>query len=261
MSGPATRRSLAADFRGIGLAPGDSVLVHAALRRVGRILGGPDMLLAALRDATGPGGTILGYTDWQSEDHVDDSLRGDLPAFDPATSRATRDNGFFPELLRTTAGARRSANPGASMAALGGRAEWFTADHALDYGYGPRSPLGRLVEAHGKVLMLGAPLDTMTLLHHAEHLADIPAKRIKHYEAPILVDGKTVWRPFEEFNTSHPVVDGLPEDYFATIVELFLAEGQGRRGTVGAAASVLVDADAIVPFAVAWLERRFGTTR
>ena len=59
-------------------------------------------------------------------------------------------------MLRTTPGARRSGNPGASMAALGGRAEWFTADHALDYGYGPQSPLGKLVEADGKTLMLGA---------------------------------------------------------------------------------------------------------
>ena len=214
------------------------------------------MIVDALVDVIGPQGTILGYCDWQLEDEVRDdlSVRRHIPAFDPLRSRSIRDNGYWPELLRTTPGALRSANPGASMAALGGRADWFIADHAMDYGYGPQSPLGKLVEAGGKVLMLGAPLDTMTLLHHAEHVADLPNKRIQRYETPILVDGRTVWRWFEEFDTSDPP-DGLPDDYFATIVEDFLATGRGQRGKVGEASSVLVPADEIVAFGVDWLER------
>jgi aminoglycoside 3-N-acetyltransferase len=214
-----------------------------------------------LRDVTGPAGTILGYTDWQGQDDADayPAQREDIPPFDPLASRSTRDNGFWPELLRTTPGALRSGNPGASMAAIGARAEWFTADHALDYGYGPQSPLGKLVEAGGKVLMLGAPLDTMTLLHHAEHLADFPNKRIRRYEAPLSIDGSVVWRAFEEFDTSDPP-DGLAEDYFATIVADFLATGSGRRGMVGAAPSVLVAAKEIVPFAVRWIETALRST-
>ncbi|HWA17399.1 MAG TPA: aminoglycoside 3-N-acetyltransferase [Devosia sp.] len=255
-TGFATRRSLSADLRALGLVPGDAVLVHAALRKVGRVVGGADTILWALRDAVGPNGTLLGYTDWRSDDEALETpaLRDHIPPFDPLSSRATRDNGFFPEMLRTTPGALRSGNPGASMAAIGGRAAWFVADHALDYGYGTQSPLGKLVEAHGKVLMLGAPLDTMTLLHHAEHLADIP-HRIKRYESPLLIDGRTVWRTFEEYDTSH-APEGFAEDYFATMVEDFLATGNGRRGSIGAAPSVLVDAAAIVPFAVDWMERR-----
>lgn len=260
-----TRRTLGADLSEIGIAPSDAVFVHAGLRSVGPVVGGADMVIAALRDAVGPAGTILGYSDWQGMDDVlrdpavfnDPALRDDIPPFDPKTSRATRDNGAFPELLRTTPGALRSANPGASCVAIGGRAEWFVADHALDYGYGPDSPFGELVAAEGKVLMLGAPLDTMTLLHHAEHLADIPGKRMRRYEAPILVDGRTVWRQFEEFDTSDPVVPTLPDDYFALVVEAFLDTGRGQRGTVGDAPSVLVPAAEIVPFAVDWLESRF----
>lgn len=252
----ATRASLRADLNAIGLGSDDAVLVHAALRQVGRVLGGPDTILAAMQDTVGPGGTILGYTDWQLEDDERDdlSLRPHIPAFDPLRSRSTRDNGFWPEMLRTTPGALRSGNPGASMAAVGGRAAWFTADHALDYGYGPRSPLGKLVEAQGKVLMLGATLDHMTLLHHAEHLADFPNKRVKRYQAPLLVDGVPTWRWFEEFDTSDPP-DGQPDEYFATIVEAFLATGKGRRGKIGEAPSVLVPAAEIVPFAVRWMEQ------
>ncbi len=251
----ATRASLAADLEAIGLAPGDAVLVHAALRAVGRVIGGPDTILTAMRDVVGPEGTILGYTDWQLEDDERDdlSLRPHVPAFDPLTSRATRDNGFWPEMLRTTPGAHRSGNPGASMAAIGGRAEWFTADHVLDYGYGPQSPLGKLVEARGKVLMLGAPLDRITLLHHAEHLANFPNKHVIRYEAPLLLDGVPTWRWFEEFDTAG-VPDGMDDEYFATIVEAFLETGKGKRGRIGAAESVLVPAAEIVPFAVRWME-------
>lgn len=251
----ATRSSLAAELRAIGLASGDAVLVHAALRQVGAVVGGPDSILMAMQDVVGAGGTILGYTDWQlADDERDDpAMRSHVPAFDPLRSRATRDNGFWPELLRTTPGALRSGNPGASMAAIGGRAAWFVAEHALDYGYGPQSPLGKLVEARGKVLMLGAPLDTMTLLHHAEHLADFPNKRVIRYEAPLLIDGAPTWRWFEEFDTSDPPY-GQPDDYFASIVEGFLATGEGTRGVIGAASSVLVPADRIVAFAVRWME-------
>ena len=56
------------------------------------------------------------------------------------------------------------------MAAVGAQAEWLTRDHPSDYGYGPGSPLAKLVESGGKVLMLGAPLDTITLLHYAGEL-------------------------------------------------------------------------------------------
>uniref|UniRef100_UPI002FC5AD0D aminoglycoside N(3)-acetyltransferase n=1 Tax=Bosea sp. (in: a-proteobacteria) TaxID=1871050 RepID=UPI002FC5AD0D len=174
---------------------------------------------------------------------------------------AIRDNGILPEFLRTTPGALRSGNPGASIAAIGAKAGWFTADHPLDYGYGEGSPLAKLVEIGGKVLMLGAPLDTMTLLHHAEHLARIPGKRIRRCEVPFGTLAGTRWRMIEEFDTGEPVVPGLEEDYFAGIVAAFLATGRGRRGTVGIAPCVLVEAAAIVTFAVGWLEERFGQSR
>ncbi len=256
---PATRRSLAADLATLGLAAGDAVLVHAALRAVGPIVGGPDTIVAALRDTIGPQGTLLAYTDWQGQEDVDTypEHRDDLAPFDPLTSRAAREYGYWPELLRTTPGSRRSANPGASVAALGGRAAWFTDDHPLDYGYGPGSPFARLVEAGGRVLMLGAPLDTMTLLHHAEHLARIEHRVIRH-QTPLLAGGRTAWRSIEEYDTSDPPGD-LPDDYMADVVEAFLASGKGKRGTIGAAPSVLVSAKEIVPFAIAWLEARLAT--
>ncbi|HFX1474616.1 TPA: aminoglycoside 3-N-acetyltransferase [Pseudomonas aeruginosa] len=261
MDGLRTRDELAAELRALGLAPGDVVMVHAALRSVGPMLGGGDAVIGALLDAAGPEGTIAAYADWEAnyEDLLDEHgrvpmwWRAHVPPFDRIWSRAIRDNGIFPELLRTTRGAAASANPGARVVATGAKAEWLTADHAIDYGYGPASPFAKLAAVRGKVLMLGAPLDTMTLIHHAEHLADIP-KRVIRKEVPFAVEGGTQWRTVEEFDTADPP-DGFADDYFGTIVEAFLAMGQGARGTVGQAACVLVEAAPMLRFAVEWIER------
>jgi aminoglycoside 3-N-acetyltransferase len=261
-----TRTDLSADLARLGVAPGDIVMVHAACRSIGPVLGGADVIIAALREAVGPAGTIMAYLDWEAawedfkdaEGRIPEALRPHVLPFDPALTRAARQNGTLPEFLRTTPGARRSGNPGASVAALGAKADWLTADHPMDYGYGPGTPLARLVAARGKVLMLGAPLDTMTLLHHAEHLADLPGKRVILTEVPFATADGIAWRVIEEFDTSDPCVSALPADFIAQIVAAYLATGAGRQGKVGQADSVLVEAAEIVPFAIGWMERVAG---
>lgn len=260
-----TRRQLAADLRSLGLVENDAVMVHAAVSRVGPVLGGADALVDAVLDVIGPGGTLVNYQDWELTVDVWDSagrvraeFRDDMPPFDPMTARPARDHGIIATTIATRHGVRRSGNPGAGVAALGARAEEFTADHRLDYGYGEGTPFAHLVATGGRVLMIGAPLDTMTLLHHAEHLADLPGKRRITIEYPLATPAGTQWRVVEEFDTSEPVINGPPEDYFAIIVADYLATGAGHQGSVGAAPSVLVDAAPMTTFAVSWLESRYG---
>ncbi|MCC3765166.1 aminoglycoside 3-N-acetyltransferase [Glycomyces sp. TRM65418] len=260
-----TRSSLAEDLRRIGLADGDAVMIHAAFGSVGTVLGGPDALVDAVFDVIGSEGTVLSYQDWElnadvwdEEGRVLEAYREHMPPYDPATARPARDHGILAAVIGTRPGVRRSGNPGAAVAAIGARAEEFTADHPLDFGYGEGSPFARLTAAGGRVLMAGAPLDTMTILHHAEHLADLPDKRRVQIEYPLATPDGTQWRLVEEYDTSDPVVAGPPEDYFRLIVEDYLATGAGRRGTVGEADSVLVDAADVVAFAVRWLEERYG---
>lgn len=130
---------------------------------------------------------MLVYTSWDSrhDDLMDDDgrvlpkWRDHVPGFDRQASRAVRMNGIIAEFVRTMPGAHRSANPGASVAAVGKLAEWITADHPQDYGYGEGSPFAKLVEQGGRVLMVGAPWDTITLVHHADHLASLPDKLVR----------------------------------------------------------------------------------
>lgn len=266
MAAAVTQSTLIADLAALGVVAGDSVMVHAGLRSIGPIIGGPDALIAALLGAVGSSGTIMAYTDWQGapewacdeEGHILPQWREHVLPFDPAASRTIRDNGALPEFVRTTPGALRSASPGPSMTALGAKAQWLIDPHPLDYGYGPGTPLARLVEAGGKVMMIGAPWETMTLLHHAEHLADIPGKRIVRWDVPFAATDGVSWRTVEEFDTGNPVVDGLEDDYFQQVVRDFVAQGGGLQGMIGSAPALVVDAEPMVAFAVDWLESRFS---
>lgn len=259
-----TRSSLRDDLTRMGLIAGDTVMVHAAMSKVGPMLNGPDVLSTALLDVIGPEGTLLVYTSWDSvhDDLLDDDgrvlaeWRDHVPGFDPQASRAVRMNGVIAEFVRTMPGARRSGNPGASVAAIGRLADWITADHPQDYGYGEGSPLAKLIEANGRILMVGAPWDTMTLIHHADHLANLPAKRVVRYEVPLATGADTTWHFMEEFDTTEPVVESLPENYIEQIVTAYVAGGSGREGTIGLAPSLLVDAQPMLAFAIEWLEAR-----
>ncbi|WP_254606492.1 aminoglycoside 3-N-acetyltransferase [Sphingomonas bacterium] len=252
-----------ADLRRLGVAAGDVLMIHAAMSRVGPLLNGPDALIGALLDVIGPEGTLIAYTSWDSvhDDLLDPNgrvlaeWRDHIPGFDPLRSRAVRMNGMLAEFLRTTPGARRSGNPGASIAALGRLADWITAEHPQDYGYGQGSPLAKLVETEGRVLMVGAPWDTMTLIHHADHLADVRGKRTLRYEVPYAGPDGVTWRMIEEFDTAKLILPGMPENYIERIVSDFVEVGDGRDGRVGQAASLLVDAAAILWFATSWIER------
>jgi aminoglycoside 3-N-acetyltransferase len=150
----------------------------------------------------------------------------------------------------------RSGNPGASVAAIGRESAFLTRDHPLDYGYGEGSPLAKFEAMGGRVLMVGAPWDTMTLLHLAEHRARIAGKRVIRFETPFAAAGGVAWRFQEEFDTSEPVADNLPADAFERIVSDFVAAGGGRRGQVGQAPALLVEAGEVVAFGIGWLERR-----
>lgn len=49
--GQASRRSLLADLRAIGIAEGDVIMVHASVRSAGQIVGSVTTLVQALLDA------------------------------------------------------------------------------------------------------------------------------------------------------------------------------------------------------------------
>lgn len=253
---PAVRSSLQADLAKLGVAPGSVLMVHAGVRSVGPVVGGANVILQSLLDALGPSGTLVAYLDF--EPFFDDDDTVEVPVFDKRIARAARDHGVLHETLRTWPGALRSDHPDAGVAAIGPLAGWITADHPFLYGYGPGTPLEKVLLANGSVLMLGAPLDTITLLHFAEHQARIPNKRIRRYRRLMPTAQGPQWIEFEEFDTADPVHESLPANVFEQIATAYLAAGRGSTGLVGAAPSALFHAPDLVRFGIEWLERYCG---
>jgi aminoglycoside 3-N-acetyltransferase len=279
---PVTGSRLRSALRALGAHPGDVVMVHTRLSSLGWVVGGSGTVVQALLDVLGPDGTLMAYAGWEDDSYDLAELpeawqaayRSELPPFDRRMSEAVKENGALPERIRTWPGAIRSRQPEASVVAVGARAEWITADHPWDDPYGVGSPLAKLVAVDGKVLMLGAPLDTITLLHHAEATARVQEKRRVVYEMPIREEtGEVVWRTFHDINTASGAfpyervaaeVAATPgmeagDAEFAAIARQALAAGIGGTGTIGEAASHLFPAASLHAFAERWLEHRFGS--
>ncbi|MFH8369292.1 aminoglycoside 3-N-acetyltransferase [Streptomyces sp. NPDC018031] len=270
--GPVTRRRLARDLARLGLGEGDVVMFHTRMSALGYVAGGSETVIGALGDVVTERGTLMvtcGWNDAPPYDFTDwprpwqDALRAGHPAYDPALSEADHSFGRLPEALRRHPGAVRSRHPDASFAALGPAAHPLMDEHPWDDPHGPDSPLARLVALGGRVLLLGAPLDSLTLLHHAEALADAPGKRYVDYEQPITVDGERIWRRFHDIDSQDGAFDYsgvVPEGQwpFERIARDMLAAGIGRGGRVGAADSFLFEARDVVDFGVAWLEENLG---
>jgi aminoglycoside 3-N-acetyltransferase len=265
-----TRDRLAADLRDLGVRAGGVTMVHTRMSAIGWVVGGSETVVRALLDVLGPDGTLMAYASW--EDHTyrasnrppehRDAYRAEPPVFDPSTAEAVRGHGRIPERVRTWPGAERSAHPEASVVALGPRGQWLTAGHSGDDAYGEGSPFARLVEAGGQVLLLGAPLETTTLLHHAEAIARAPGKRRVTFRVPVAEGGRVTERTYTDIDTSTGAFAyerlGLDDDSFAVIAREALAAGVGLRGAVGEAESHLFDARELTDFAVSWIEARFA---
>jgi aminoglycoside 3-N-acetyltransferase len=263
-----TQERLVADLAALGLESGDTVMVHASIKAIGRLAGGPDIVHRAVMAAVGPEGTMLMVVGWA------DDLYGiaDLPAaeqalflaalppYDPLTSRADRETGLLAECFRSWPGVRRSRSPTGSFAACGRQAEWLLAGQTLDHYFGPESPLDRLCRAGGRVLLLGSQPENVTLLHFAEYLAQLPDKRSVRYPEIVRIEGERRVVEVTALDNSRGIVD-WPEDYFATITTAYIAARGLAPRPVGAAPSFLLDADDLARFGADWMERNFAQAR
>lgn len=257
---------IAANLLELGVAAGDVVMLHASVRAIGWVAGGPDQVLHALFDVLGETGTLTMYIGWDGSPYditiglpeLPPQLAEVWPPFDPATAHAVQSWGILGEILRTWPGAKRSVHPDSSFVAVGPRADELVMDHPLQYGMGEGSPLAKLCEAKGKVLLLGSPLSNVTLLHYAEHKADVPDKAIARYWVPVLRNDAKEWVRIEEFDTTECLPWFGPDDMFVAIIQDYIKSGCGVVGRVGAAQSHLLDAADLSQFAIEWIEERYA---
>lgn len=254
-----SRDQLAAGFRALGVRAGDTIMLHASVRAVGRVAGGPDQIHLALKDALTPDGTLMMYA--SCPEHYDEIGRGNLtadeerelleklPPFDAATARSQRENGALVELFRTWPGSIVNAHV-ARFVVWGKQAQYLISQQPWSYAFGHGSALERFAAVGGRILLLGSDHDTVTFLHHAEHIGEFPGKRVARYRVPVEENGLRVWREMEEYDTAdagaHP---HWPPRFFARIVDSYLTRTGNTGARVGDAPSFLLDARGLLEFA------------
>ncbi|MDQ6419733.1 AAC(3) family N-acetyltransferase [Paenibacillus sp. LHD-117] len=257
---PLTAAVIAKQLTIIGIEKGMTVLLHSSLKSMNRwIVGGETAVIMGLEEALGADGTLVMPTHtsdlsepslWQHPP-VPESwwpvIREEMPPFMPDLT-PTSGMGAIPECFRKQSGALRSNHPQLSFAARGKHANWITANHSLEHGLGEASPLARLYELDGWVLLLGVGHNRNTSLHLSEHRANYASKEIGQQGAPILVDGDRQWIMYDEV--------GYDSGDFYSIGETFEKELDAvKHGKLGDADIRLMPVRELVDYGVKWMER------
>jgi aminoglycoside N3'-acetyltransferase len=229
-----SRAEVTSQLRALGVAPGGVLLVHTSFRAVRPVEGGPLGLIEALREALGPGGTLV-MPSWTGDDET---------PFDPRTTPASEDLGVVADTFWRLPGVVRSQHLQA-FAAVGPQAEAITAGPLPLPPHLPESPVGHVHVRDGQVLLLGVGHDADTTLHLAELLAGVP------YGVPktctVFEDGRPVRLPYRE--NDHCC------QRFALADEWLRAQGLQSEGRVGHAHARLVRSRDVVRVALEHLKR------
>jgi len=208
----------------LGVQPGGVLLVHTSFSKVKPIEGGPTGLISALHTAIGVHGTLVLPSMSYDDDHV----------FDKTQSHCVQ-LGITADIFWRLPGVQRSDNNHA-FAAIGPYAERITSLHPFDIPHGINSPVGRVYELDGQVLLLGVDHTANTTIHLGESLAGVRYRRPKYLT--ILKDGKPARFDYGE-------IDHCCQNF--SLVDGWLDErGLQKRGQVGYADARLIRSQDIV---------------
>lgn len=251
-----TPKDMKTAFKEIGVQKGQAIMVHTSLSSLGYVCGGAQSVIEALLESVGDEGTILMPTQswknldpetgvyWQEPEEWWPVIREYIPAYDKRIT-PTNTMGAVPEMFRQWPGTLRSDHPARSVAAWGRYAQYLTENHDLSDIFGDGSPIGRLYELDGLVLLIGVGYDKNTSLHLADVRAEYPGRHTVMESSVIQLEGKRIWKSYETL-----AVDGKD---FSAIGEAFEQTGHVRHVSLGNAVLSMMSQRALVDFAVKWI--------
>jgi len=185
-----TFEKLVEGFRGLGLAKGDTLLVHSSYKSLGEVDGGPQTVIRALEaalDTDGEGTLIMPTFNFDFNKGV------------PWDVRTTPSKmGVLTELVRKDPRAKRVFHPFYSFAILGKHAGMLG---GLRYksSYERNSVFGKLRDLDGKIMVIGLSYnDSMTFFHHIEQMEGVDYRFLKQFTGEVTDEnGNTYTDTFE----------------------------------------------------------------
>lgn len=244
-------------LRQIGVVNGQNIMVHTSMSNFGFVCGGAQVIIEALIDTIGNDGTIIMPTQtwknmdpkcgvhWEEPKEWWDTIRENWPAYDKDIT-PTNSMGAVAEMFRKWPGTLRSDHPVRSVAAWGKNAKYITSNHGLSDIFGETSPIAKLYDLDGYVVLLGTGYDKNTSMHLADEMANYPSKHIEKNSCVVIKGGKREWITYSTL-----YVDG--ED-FIDIGSEFEKKYNVSKAKVGNADISFMKQRDIVDFAVRWIE-------
>lgn len=243
-----THERLIADLRKAGICPGDVIMVHSSLSKVGKVAGGAETVVQSLIEAISPGGTLLMPSYCSASKVVSDLKQGIVPDLRKAKS----ETGLVTEVFRRWPGVHRSSHPFSPICAWGKKAKYIVRDHEVD----PRiahsdSPLARLRELGGKSIGIGVDIQFISIYHLVEDISEAYPFEVYAETVPITyVDshGNQVERPISLYS---PTLQSKRIEQWesawlrAAMRQHLTTKGLLKTFTFGRAASWYVDAGEI----------------
>ncbi|TCN27286.1 aminoglycoside N(3)-acetyltransferase [Mesobacillus foraminis] len=236
----------------LGVQPGDSIMVHASMKAMGWIAGGPQAVVEALMEMVTSEGTIVMPS--QSADNSEPSywmmppvpeewnqpIRDHMPAFDPHLT-PLRGMGKIAECFHRHPKTLRSMHPAHSFTAWGRRAEHWMSEHPLEDSFGESSPLGKMMKEQVKIVLIGVGFDSCTALHFAEYAQE--NRKASPQGAAIMVEGERLWQTYACVDMDSDRFPELASEYPGAIL----------KGKLGQAETMIVDMRSLVEFGIRWL--------
>lgn len=242
----------------VGVRQGQTIMVHTSLSSLGFVCGGAQVVIEALLESVGAEGTIMMPTQswknldpstgvhWEEPEAWWQTIRDNWPAYDKDIT-PTNTMGAVAEMFRKWPGTLRSDHPARSVAAHGKYASYLTQGHDLSNIFGEGSPIGKLYELDGYVLLIGVGYDKNTSLHLADVRAQYPGKHDTTEYSAIMENGERVWKSYRTL-----FVDG--ED-FHEIGAAFEKDCSVNEAILGNGTIRFMRQRELVDFAVDWIQR------
>lgn len=188
-----TEEDLIEQFAATGLKPGDTVMIHSSMSKIGILENGPTTFVNALKRYIGPEGLIVVPTYPHKGMY---KYLENYETFDVNTTPSK--DGAITECLRKSEGAYRSAHPTHPIAAWGKGAKELVEGHEkCKAPFAKGSPFDKLLQMNTKLMVIGVNFDHLTFIRTMEDLDENykiqPYIPNKIYHVPVrMADGTEV---------------------------------------------------------------------